>query len=118
MTNPKTIDRRDVSHATNPIGGHDHIGEVADTSLGEPLTPKSAEFPIGGNGAAVTGMPRGARNEQPNSGTPRNVPPAPSGKSADEARPVAPAKSNPGRLDQVSADGHKIAHVQSPRPMI
>ena len=116
MTNPKTIDRRDVGHATNPIGGKEHIEEVEDASLAEPLDPKAAKLPAGGSDAASTGMPRGARNDLPDTGMPHHVPPARSGQSADEAQPVAPDRSNPGRLDQVRADGRKTAHAQSPRP--
>lgn len=25
MNNPQTVDRRDVAHPTNPIGGHEHV---------------------------------------------------------------------------------------------
>ena len=116
MTNPKTIDRRDVSPATNPVAGHDHIEDAEGTSLAKPLNPKAAKLPAGGSDAAVTGMPRGARNELPDAGMPHNVPPARSGQSADEAQPVAPDSSNSGRLDQNRVDGRETAHVQSPHP--
>lgn len=36
MTNPRTIDRRDVAHPTNPVGDHEAI-EDARTSLAEPV---------------------------------------------------------------------------------
>jgi hypothetical protein len=35
MTNPRTIDRRDVAHQTNPVGDHETI-EEANTNLAEP----------------------------------------------------------------------------------
>lgn len=112
MNNPKTIDRRDVTHATNPIGGSDHIEE---TNLAGPLDPKAAKLPAGGNDADVTGMPRGARNELPDAGMPHKMPPARSGMSTEDVRPAAPDQTNPGRLDQIRAEGRDTVRVQSPR---
>lgn len=38
MTNPATTDRRDVAHATNPIGGQDMIEkDRADSGMDQPL---------------------------------------------------------------------------------
>lgn len=113
MTNPKTIDRRDVSHATNPLGGHDHVEE---TNLAGPLDPKAAKLPSGGGDAAVTGMPREALTDQPGAGMLHKIPPARSGKSGEGVQPAVPDKSNPGRLDQIRANGRDTVHVQSPRP--
>lgn len=77
MTNPTTVDRRDVAHPTNPLGAQDHVEEIDKAS---------------------------------------HVPPARSGQSADPAEPPAPEDTNPGRLDQIRAEGRKTAHVQSPVP--
>lgn len=32
MSNPSTIDRRDIAHTTNPIGGQGHIEEIRATT--------------------------------------------------------------------------------------
>ena len=113
MTNPKTVDRRDVAHPTNPIGGHDHVEE---TNLAGPLDPKAAKLPAGGTDAAVTGMPREALNAQPDAGMPHRIPPARSGQSGEDVQPAVPDKDNPGRMDQIRANGRDSVHVQSPRP--
>lgn len=113
MTNPKTVDRRDVAHPTNPIGGHEHVEE---TNLAGPLDPKAAKLPAGGTDAAVTGMPREALNAQPDAGMAHKIPPARSGQSGEEVKPAVPDKDNPGRMDQIRADGRDTVHVQSPRP--
>jgi hypothetical protein len=84
MTNSKTIDRADVAHPTNPIGGNGHI-EEARTTLAEPLDPDAAKLPAGGGDAAVTGMPRSVREDLPDIGLPDGVPPARTGPSGDTA---------------------------------
>jgi hypothetical protein len=114
MTNPRTIDRRDVAHTTNPVGEHEHIEEIDKPNRARPLDATAAKLPAGGGDAAVTGMPRETLNEQPGAGMPHKIPPAKSGQSAEEATPATPNQSNPGRLGQT--DGGETAHVQSPRP--
>ena len=113
MNNPKTIDRQDVAHSTNPIGGHEHVEE---TNLAGPTDPKADKLPVGGTDAAVTGMPREALNAQPDAGMSHKIPPARSGQSGEDVKPAAPDQSNPGRMDQIRADGRDTVHVQSPRP--
>jgi hypothetical protein len=115
MTNPSTIDRRDVSHATNPIGGQGHVEETDKANASRPLDPGAAKLPLGGNDAALSGMPEEARDPS-DSGMAEGVPPARGGQSANPAVPPAPEDTNPGRLDQVRAEGRKTAQVQSPLP--
>ena len=115
MNNPSTIDRRDVALPTNPVGEHEHIEQVDKPNRSQPLDPKAAKLPAGGNDAAVTGMPQSARTDLPDMGLPHGVPPARSGQSAEEAEPAAPDETNPGRLDQIRAEGRNTAHVQTPR---
>jgi len=116
MNNPRTIDRRDVAHSTNPVAGQEHIEEIDKPNRAQPLAPAAAKLAAGGRDAAVTGMPREALNEQPDAGMPHRVPPARSGQSSEEVQAAAPDKSNPGRMDQIRADGRDTVHVQSPRP--
>lgn len=116
MTNPPTIDRRDVAHNTNPVGGQAHVEQIDKPNRAAPLDPKADKLPAGGNDAGVSGVPRAARNDLPDTGMPDQVPPARSGQSADPAEPPSPTDTNPGRLDQIRAEGRDTAHVQSPRP--
>jgi hypothetical protein len=109
MSNPRTIDRRDVSHPTNPIGGHDHI-EEANANLSGSLDPKTAKLRAGAGDAAATNMPLGAWNDLPDAGMPHKVPPARSGQGGQEAHAAAPGESNPQRMDR------STVNVQSPRP--
>jgi len=89
MTNPTTIDRRDVAHPTNPIGGHTHIEE---DDLGTPLDADADKLPAGGQGAAIRGVPQGANPDDAagddDSGLPGNVPPARSGQASAEQPPA------------------------------
>jgi hypothetical protein len=48
MNNASTIDRRDVSHATNPIGGQGHIEEIEKPNAPTPLDAEKR--PRGGAG--------------------------------------------------------------------
>lgn len=116
MNNPPTIDRRDVVNSTNPVDGHEHVEEIDKPNRAQPLDPGAAKLPAGGSDAAVTGMPREAMTEQPDAGMPHRVPPARSGQSAEEVQAAAPDSTNPGRLDQIRAEGRDTVHVQSPRP--
>lgn len=119
-SNPTPIDRRDVAHSTNPIGGQTHIEEIDKPNRADPLDAEADKLPAGGSDAAVTGMPQGARDDLPGAGLPRDVPPARTGRSGEEVRPAAPDEANPGanpgRLDQLRAEGRDTTHVQSPRP--
>lgn len=99
MSNPPTIDRRDVAHATNPVGGQEHIEEIDRPNRAKPLDIKAAKLPAGARHAAVTGMPRETLSEQPDAAVPHTIPPARSGQSSEEAKPAASDESNPGRLD-------------------
>ena len=116
MNNPRTIDRRDVAHSTNPVGGQEHIEQIDKPNRAEPLDPKAAKLPLGGSDAAVTGMPRETLNDQPDAGMPHRVPPVRSGQSGEEVQAAAPHRANPGRMDQIRAEGRDTVHVQSPRP--
>lgn len=42
MTNPATIDRRDVAPTTNPIGGQAHVEQIDKPNRATPLDPKAA----------------------------------------------------------------------------
>lgn len=99
MSNPQTIDRRDVAHATNPVGGHEHIEEIDRPNRAKPLDAKAAKLPAGGSDFAGAGVPQETLNEQPDAAVPHKIPPARSGQSGEEAKPAAPDESNPGRLD-------------------
>lgn len=114
MTNPATIDRRDVAHATNPIGDKGHVEQTDKPDRATPLDRKAARLPAGGSDAGVSGMPSAARNDLPDSGMRDDVPPARNGQSKNPAEPPAAVDTNPGRLDQIRAEGRDTAHVQSP----
>jgi len=116
MNNPSTVDRRDVSHATNPIGGQTQVEEIEKANASRPLDAKAAKLPAGGADAALSGMPRAATDDLPEAARPDKAPPARSGKSSNPSEPPAPEDTNPGRLDQIRAEGHKAARVQSPLP--
>lgn len=70
MSNPTTIDRRDVAHPTNPIGGHDHVEE---NDLGQPLDPKAAKMPAAGDSAALHGIPADVLGPQRDAGGPLDI---------------------------------------------
>lgn len=116
MTNPATIDRRDVAHTTNPIGDKAHVEQTDKPDRATPLERKTASLPAGGSDAGVSGMPSAARNDLPDSGMRDDVQPARSGQSANPAEPPAPVDTNPGRLDQIRAEGRDTAHAQSTLP--
>lgn len=37
MTNSRTVDRRDVAHPTNPVGGQEHIEQINKPNLADPI---------------------------------------------------------------------------------
>jgi hypothetical protein len=118
MTNPRTIDRRDVEPSTNPVGDFEKI-EEAKTNLAEPLDKNAAKLPAGGNESSITGVPGSVKPDEMRSdvygGLPRGVPPARSGQSQTDVEPAEPDKDNPGRMDQKRAAGRDTVHVQNPR---
>jgi hypothetical protein len=119
MTNPTTTDRRDVAHATNPLGGDGNIEKEAKTNLAEPLDGNADKLPPAGAESRIRGMPAGAKPGDVQTdgigGMPHDVPPARSGQSQEDVQPAAPDEDNPRRMDQQRADGRDTVHVQSPR---
>ena len=119
MTNPTTTDRRDVAHATNPLGGGDHIEKEAKTNLSEPIDDNADKLPSAGAESRIRGMPAGAKPRELRTNgigdVPHDVPPARSGQAQEDVQPAAPDEANPRRMDQQSADGRDTVHVQSPR---
>jgi len=113
MTNPTTIDRRDVAHPTNPIGGHTHIEE---DDLGTPLDADADKLPAGGQGAAVPGVPQGATPGtagDDDGGLAGNVPPARSGQASAEQ---APAEIH-SRTSNSGAAGRIDPNTRIPEPV-
>lgn len=104
MNNPPTIDRRDVSRATNPL---DSNKQVEQQDLGQPLDADADKLPAGGQGAAIRGVPRGVNPDESGDdryATPGGVPPARSGQSVaeqDEAevRGRTSGSGGAGRID-------------------
>jgi hypothetical protein len=115
MTNPTTIDRRDVAHPTNPIGGHPQIEQE---DLGKPLDADADRLPAGGQGAAVSGTP-GSGNpndaaDERYEGLPRGVPPARSGQASAEQEPaeIRGRTSNSGGADRIDPNSRIPAPVK------
>jgi hypothetical protein len=104
MTNPTTIDRRDVAHPTNPIGGHTQIEE---DDLGQPLDADADKLPAGGQGAAIRGVPGGGNPndaaDERFGGLPRGMPPARTGRASAEQEPaeVSGQTSNSGGANRI-----------------
>jgi hypothetical protein len=105
MTNPTTVDRRDVAHPTNPIGDHTHIEEE---DLGQPIDADADKLPAGGQDATIRGIPGGGNpNDSADDrygGLPRGVPPARSGQASAEQEPAEPRgqtsnSGGAGRID-------------------
>jgi hypothetical protein len=103
MTNPTTVDRRDVAHPTNPIGGH---AQVEREDPGRPLDADADKLPAGGQGAAIRGIPRGSKpddDDDDSGGLAGNIPPARSGQAAAEEDPadVRGQTSNSGGANRI-----------------
>jgi len=60
MTNPTTIDRRDVAHATNPLGGQPHVEQIEKANFGSRKASKA-----GGSHGAVPVEPPAPEDTNP-----------------------------------------------------
>jgi hypothetical protein len=115
MTNPTTIDRRDVAHSTNPVGGQDHIEEIEKPNRADKIDPDAARVPAGGGAGTVTGVSPSARDDLPDIGLPDDGPPVRSGMGGEDRLAPETDKANPGRLDQSRVEGRQTARMKSPR---
>ena len=107
MNNPTTVDRRDVSRATNPLNSNKQIEQE---DLGQPLDADADKLPARGQGAAVRGVPKGANPDASAGdrygGMPGGVPPARSGQASTDvdAAEVRGDTSNSGGTNRIDPD--------------
>lgn len=104
MSNPTTVDRRDVAHPTNPIGD---ASRIEQQDLAQPLDAEADSLPAAGKASSIRGIPSG---NNPNDSADdrfgeqsRDVPPARSGKASaeqDEAE-VRDQTSNSGGSNRI-----------------
>ncbi|MDB5526818.1 MAG: hypothetical protein JWM58_4581 [Rhizobium sp.] len=107
MTNPTTIDRRDVANPTNPVSGNTAI---ENHDLGQPLDADADPLPAAGQGSSISGVPGGGNPNDATSdtygGLQRGIPPARSGKASAE-KDVAEVRgrtSNSGGTERIDPD--------------
>lgn len=116
MTNPKTIDRPDVAHPTNPIGGSIHV-EEDQTNFAGPVDADASKLPAVGPQGEVGEVPNAVQDELPDVGLPDGIPTVQLGMGGQKDHAPQPEDANPQRLENGGPGAKSAARMQTIRPV-
>lgn len=116
MTNPKTIDRLDVAHPTNPIGGSIHVEEDRMNLAGR-VDADASKLPAAVPEGGVGGVPNSVRDELPDVRLPDGSPTVQLGMGGQKDHAPQPEGANPQRLENGGPGATSAARMQIIRPV-